>query len=89
MTAVTPIELAKQWATHQSAILVLEAKAAEIKHDLDNARIRREDCERELRGGLGPQVPQRLFDIGEGQIVMVSVTRGVELVEVEKAHAPK
>ena len=89
MTAVTPIELAKQWATHQGKITILEAEAARGKLDLDNARIRREECDKDLRVGLGPNVPQRLFDIGEGQIVMVSVTRGVELVEVEKAHAPK
>jgi len=83
------IELAKQWAIHNGKIAVLEGEAARVKQDLDDARIQREACERELRAGLGPMLPQRLFDIGEGQIVMASVTRGVELVELEKAHAPK
>jgi len=88
MTAVTPIELAKQWAEAETKRATLQAEFDRQRTELDNVKIRQETLNKELRATVGANVPQRLFDVG-GKTVLVSVERGVQLVEVEKADAPK
>jgi hypothetical protein len=89
MTAVTSIELAKQWATAEDERTRLQTALEKAKLDLDNVRIRQEGMVKDLRAGVGANVPQKFYDLGDGRVVMVSIDRGVQLVVMERAYAPK
>jgi len=76
-------ETAQAWADRQQAYR--DARTAE-----DAAKVHREteertleDLTRELRSHLGANMPRRVFNVGEGKLVMVSVERGVEVLEIE------
>jgi len=85
MTTITPIEYARSWAETDQQRDVLQTTLEKMKLELDNVKIRQETMSKQLRALIGPNTPQRLFDIGAGKIVLVSVERGVQLVQGEKA----
>jgi hypothetical protein len=87
MTAPDALTLAKQWASHTIELAKLQQQFDALKRQMDAHRSSQEDRTKELRALIGPNVPHRFFNIGEGKVVMVSVARGVELVEVEQAGA--
>jgi len=89
MTAVTSPELARQWAELEAERISLSMQQDALRADLGVVLQKQEVTTKELRTSIGPNIPQRLFDIGEGRVVMVSAARGVELVAMEKADAPK
>lgn len=85
MTAVTGPELARQWADFELIRLKLSKELAELQHEIDGNQRALEERSKALRATIGANIPQRLFDVGGGKIVMVSAARGVELVTLEKA----
>lgn len=85
MTAATDAGVAQQWARYEEARLALDRERSELQVQIDRNRTYLEECSKTLRATIGANIPQRLFDVGEGKIVMVSAARGVELVTLEKA----
>lgn len=78
-------QLAQDWARAEKSRLALQGELEKTKLELDNVKIRQEALVKDLRATVGSVHPQRLYDLGGGHIVMVSVAGGVQLVALEKA----
>jgi len=78
-----PLTRATEWyAAHQLQQDLVVQRDALVKQIEQHALACR-DAEKDLRGLLGTQTPQRLFQVAAGVVVMVSASRGVEVVRVE------
>lgn len=83
-----PLALAHAWLEAHAAVQDLTKQKDALTTAIDNHAIRRTECEKQLRGVLDNQTPQRLFQVEPGVVVMVSATRGVEVVNLEQPPLP-
>lgn len=80
-----PLVTAKLWAAADAEYQRLVEELAATRKQQDEVQAQRLRYEKELRSLLDATTPQRLFVVEEGQVVMVSATRGVEMVTLEGA----
>lgn len=83
-------DLAVRWARVNEHFTTAEQRLSDLRKSVDEWRIERNNIEVELRKHLtstSPPVAQRLFNLKNGTIVMVSATHGVQLVPLETPDA--
>lgn len=78
-----PLDLARQWRTASEQHLELQKQREILTRQIETLAEQRTTLDRDLRALLGANTPQRLFQVEVGVVVMVSSTRGVEVVQLE------
>lgn len=82
---MTNLARAQEWTRLELTRVELTRRQEELRGALGQCQNDLEKLVKELRATLDATVPQRLFDVGDGRVVMVTSVRGVELVTVERA----
>lgn len=80
----TGIERVVLWARCKQDLDKLREESGALRIQQERLERTMEECSKELRGTLGSNIPRRVYDLGNGMLVMVSIAAGVELIEVER-----
>lgn len=83
MAKLVPLELARNWHIAHQALQKLVTQQQDLGRQIDTFRQEAAEREKDLRALLDNSTPQRLFQVEAGVVVMVSATRGVEVVSLE------
>lgn len=84
-TDISTLALVNDWVAHHTRLQELTTALERLRADVETCTIRVGDDAKELRKLVGSNVFQRLFNVGDGRVVLVSHAKGVELVTLEDA----